>query len=99
MEVPQQMLGAQNFPALIDELQGELKRHRAPTRASGTRWRNHLHELALRRIKAPHDFLDWAKRDRRWSYTLAEVLLREAHARPAELAAGLAVAMVEQLED
>jgi hypothetical protein len=100
------MFGAQHFPTLIRELQVELEERRGGARStaqpverpSDPRWRARAHELALRRIKSPQEFLDWAKRDRHWSFTLAEVL-REAHADPAELAARLAVAMLEQLAD
>ena len=94
------MLGAQHYPTLIHELHTELKQQRtgAQAAAGDARWRARAHELAMHRIRVPHDFLDWAKRDRHWSFTLAEVL-RESHARPADLAARLAVAMLEQLED
>src|SRR5689334_13126698 len=51
--------------SLIDELRVEMRR--SPRRA-------HLHELARHRIDAPHEVIDWAKRDRRWSYTLAEIM-------------------------
>src|SRR5882672_5225899 len=94
MEAPQHMLGAQNFPALIRELHGELRLQRA---AEVALWRARAHETAMRRILSPHAFLDWAKRDRHWSFTLAEVM-REV-ARPAELAARLLVAMLEELEE
>ena len=96
------MFGAQNFPALIRELLGDLAPKRAQPgssdASSAARWRSRAYELALRRIKAPHELLDWAKRDRHWSFTLAEVL-RESTSRPSELAARLVVAMLEQLDD
>ena len=53
------------LPSLIDDLRAEMRR--SPRRA-------HLHELARHRIDAPHEIIDWAKRDRRWSYTLAEIM-------------------------
>ena len=76
------------LPSLISELQAEMRR--SPHRA-------HLHELARRRIEAPHEIIDWAKRDRRWSFTLAEIL-NEPIAMPRELAARLLVAIVDELE-
>jgi len=99
MEVPHHMLGAQNFPALIRELYAELRQHGSEARTvERGRWRARASELAMRTIKAPHEFLDWAKRDREWSFTLAEVM-RETYARPSELAARLLVAMLERLDD
>jgi hypothetical protein len=96
------MIGAQDFSALVRELLGELKQQRAADPSgkplSDARWRARAHERALRRIKVPHEFLDWAMRDRHWSFTLAEVL-RDSVAKPAELAARLLMAMLEQLED
>ena len=59
--------------------------------------RSHLHELARRRIEAPHEIINWAKRDRRWSFTLAEIM-NEPVAMPRELAARLLVAIVDELE-
>jgi len=76
------------LPGLIDELRAEMRR--------GPR-RSHLHELARSRIDAPHDVIDWAKRDRRWSFTLAEIM-NEPVAMPRELAARLLVAIVDELE-
>jgi hypothetical protein len=63
---------------------------RSPRRAQ-------LHELARRRIEAPHEIIDWAKRDRRWSFTLAEIM-NEPIGMPRELAARLVVAIVDELE-
>lgn len=92
------MFGALNFPALILELHDELRRQRH----QDSNWLSRAHALAMRKIhekiQDPLAFLDWAKRDRHWSYTLAEVL-RDLTLRPAEVAARLMVAMVEQLED
>jgi hypothetical protein len=76
------------LPSLIGELQVEMRR--SPRRS-------HLHELARRRIEAPHEIIDWAKRDRRWSFTLAEIM-NEPVAMPRELAARLLVAIVDELE-
>ena len=73
---------------LISELQAEMRR--SPRRS-------HLHELARRRIEAPHEIIDWAKRDRRWSFTLAEIM-NEPVAMQRELAARLLVAIVDELE-
>ena len=77
-----------SLPSLISELQAEMRR--------STR-RSHLHELARRRIDSPHEIINWAKRDRRWSYTLAEIM-NEPVAMPRELAARLLVAIVDELE-
>ena len=76
------------LPSLIGELQAEMRR--SPRRA-------HLHELARRRIEAPHEIIDWAKRDRRWSFTLAEIM-NEPIGMARELAARLLVAIVDELE-
>ena len=77
-----------SLPSLISELQAEMRR--SPRRS-------HLHELARRRIDAPHEIIDWAKRDRRWSFTLAEIM-NEPIGMPRELAARLLVAIVDELE-
>lgn len=77
-----------SLPSLISELQAEMRR--SPRRS-------HLHELARRRIDAPHELINWAKRDRRWSFTLAEIM-NEPVAMPRELAARLLVAIVDELE-
>jgi len=76
------------LPSLIDELRAEMRR--SPRRS-------HLHELARHRIDEPHAIIDWAKRDRRWSYTLAEIM-NEPIGMPRELAARLLVAIVDELE-
>ena len=55
------------------------------------------HELARRRIEAPDEIIDWAKRDSRWSFTLAEIM-NEPVAMQRELAARLLVAIVDELE-
>jgi hypothetical protein len=99
MEVPKQMPGAQNFPALIHELHAELRQPGThPRGVERSRWRGLAHELTARWIKVPRDFLDWAKRDRHWSFTLAEVM-RESHSGPSELASRLLIAMLDELED
>jgi len=76
------------LPTLIGELQAEMRR--SPPRS-------HLHDFARGRIEAPHEIIDWAKRDRRWSFTLAEIM-NEPVAMPRELAARLLVAIVDELE-
>src|SRR4026207_212366 len=76
------------LPSLIGELQAEMGR--SPRRS-------HLHELARRGIDAPHEIINWAKRDRRWSFTLAEIM-NEPIAMQRELAARLLVAIVDELE-
>lgn len=81
----------QKLPGLIRDLRAELRR---PDR----RPRAQLYELARRRIEAPHEILDWAKRDRRWSFTLAEIMTGTL-ARPRDLATGLVVAIADELEE
>jgi len=76
------------LPTLIGELQAEMRR--SPPRS-------HLHDFARGRIEAPHEIIDWAKRDRRWSFTLAEIM-NEPIGMPRELAARLVVAIVDELE-
>lgn len=86
-------LESQNLPGLIRDLQAELRAPVLPGRRTPTR-----HEMAHRRIEAPLEILDWAMRDRRWSFTLAEIMAG-AVARPRELAARLIVAIVDELEE
>ena len=76
---------------LIHDLQLEVRR------VSG-RSGPQVHELARRRIDAPQEILEWAKRDRRWSFTLAEVMT-DPVARPHELAARLVIAILDELEE
>jgi hypothetical protein len=95
------MVGSHEFSALIRELHRELRQRQTASNggnAADVRWRADAQELALRRLSAPRDFLDWAKRDRHWSFTLAEVM-RESHSGPSELAARLLVAILEELEE
>jgi len=84
------MVEASNFPALIQELHSELR--------GVERWKSRAQEVVKRRLKSPHEFLDWAKRDRHFSFTLAEVM-REVYTRPSELAGRLLVAILEQLRE
>ncbi len=81
----------QKLPGLIRDLRAELRR---PDR----RPRAQLYELARMRIEAPHEILDWAKRDRRWSFTLAEIMTGTL-SRPRDLATGLVVAIADELEE
>jgi hypothetical protein len=81
----------QKLPGLIRDLRAELRR---PDRGP----RSQLYELARRRIEAPHEILDWAKSDRRWSFTLAEIMTGTL-SRPRDLATGLVVAMADELEE
>jgi hypothetical protein len=87
-------LESQTLPGLIRDLQAEL---RSPG-FSGRRPPMQRHEMARRRIEAPLEILDWAMRDRRWSFTLAEVMAG-AVVRPRELAARLVVAIMDELEE
>ena len=87
-------LEPQNPSGLIRDLQAELRAPGLP----GRRPQTQRHEMARRRIDSPLEILDWAMRDRRWSFTLAEVMAG-AVARPSELAARLIVAIVDELEE
>ena len=86
-------LEPRQLPRLIRDLQAEL---RAP--GHGRRPHTQLHDLARQRIEAPLDILDWAMRDRRWSFVLAE-MMAGAVGRPRDLAARLVVAIVDELEE
>ena len=80
---------SKTFPRLIRDIAVENRDANLP--------RVHLQDLARRRIDAPHEILEWATRDRRWSFTLAE-LMTEPVNKPRELAAMLVAAIVEELE-
>jgi hypothetical protein len=84
---------AESVPRLIRDLQAELR--------SARRHPAQLHELAQReldeRLDAAHEILEWAKRDRRWSFTLAEIMTHPV-SRARELASRLVLAIVEELE-
>jgi hypothetical protein len=87
-------LDPQRLPALIRDLQSERRAPGPPRLPERTR----LQELARKRIEAPLEILDWAMRDRRWSFTLAEIMAG-AVGRPRELAARLVLAIVDELEE
>jgi len=74
---------------LIQDLRLEMR---------SARQRTQLYELARRRIEAPQEIVDWAKSDRRWSFTLAEVMTSDVHL-PHDLAIGLVVAIADELEE
>ena len=78
---------------LIQDLRREMRR--SQKRGDG---RGQLYDLARSRIEAPHEILDWAKSDRRWSFTLAEVMTSDVHL-PHDLAIGLVVAIADELEE
>jgi len=80
---------SKSLPGLIRDIAVEGRCSRLP--------RVELQELARRRIDAPNEILEWAMRDRRWSFTLAE-LLSDPISRPRDLAARLVVAIIEELE-
>lgn len=85
------MLVAHDYPRLIRELHVELD-------GQDERWRSRAHEIVRGRFQSPHAFIEWAKRDRHWSFTLAEVM-GEACAKPSELAARLLIAILEELRE
>jgi hypothetical protein len=85
------MTEGKNFPALIRELHSELNENGEP-------WHARAQEIVRHKLQSPHEFLEWAKRDRHWSFTLAEVM-REMCAKPSELAARLLIAILEELRE
>jgi hypothetical protein len=85
------MLVAHDFPMMIRQLHTELDGH-------GERWRLQAHEIVKGRLNSPHAFLEWAKRDRHWSFTLAEVM-GDVCSKPSELAARLLIAILEELRE
>ncbi|HET6147724.1 MAG TPA: hypothetical protein VFH68_09335 [Polyangia bacterium] len=90
------MVGAIDFPALIQELHSEL--NQSTVAAVPDRWHTRAHEMVRRKLHSPFEFLEWAKRDRHWSFTLAEVMGKMC-AKPSELAARLLVAILEELRE
>ena len=99
------MVGAIDFPALIQELHREL--NQAPVTAVAAIsamsamsdvWHMRAHEMVQRKLHSPFEFIEWAKRDRHWSFTLAEVMGKMC-AKPSELAARLLVAILEELRE
>jgi len=103
------MVGTHNFPALIRQLQSELDAEDAARDGArgdgepehkGWQLRAHqrAHEIVRGRLESPLELLDWAKQDRHWSFTLAEVM-REVCAKPSELAARLLIAIIEELRE
>ena len=85
------MFGAQDYPSIIRQLNSELNAH-------GDRWQTQAYEFAKGRLPSPRSFIDWAKQDRHWSFTLAEVM-GDVCAKPSELAARLLVAIIEELRE
>lgn len=107
------MVGAIDFPALIQELHSELNQAQIQAEAkteanlaapaqldapSDDRWHTRAHEMVRRKLQSPFEFLEWAKRDRHWSFTLAEVM-GEVCTKPSELAARLLIAILEELRE
>ena len=82
-----------DFGDLIRRLSAELLRW-------GDGWERRAHELARKRLDRPEDFLEWAKRDGHWSFTMAEVLTRVRPPRaPAEIARRLLVTILGELRE
>ena len=102
------MVGAIDFPALIQELHSELNQSSVTAVPANLpanlpanpadRWHTRAHEIVRRKLHSPFEFLEWAKRDRHWSFTLAEVMGKMC-AKPSELAARLLVAILEELRE
>ena len=74
---------------LIQDLRLEMRR---------SRLRCELYEMARIRIDSAQEIVDWAKGDRRWSFTLAEMMNGDVH-QPHDLATGLVVAIADELEE
>jgi hypothetical protein len=90
------MVGANDFRGLIQELHSEL--NQTPVAAIADRWHIRAQEVVRRKVFSASEFLEWAKRDRHWSFTLAEVMGKVC-AKPSELAARLLVAILEELRE
>jgi hypothetical protein len=86
---------AHDYSSMIRELHGELH---SDLHDQGERWRLRAYEIAKGRWQSPRAFIEWASRDRHWSFTLAEVMA-EACAKPSELAARLLIAILEELRE
>jgi hypothetical protein len=85
----------QNLTSLIGELQEEIRTsRRSPEKVPGRT----LRDIARQHIDAPDEIIEWAKRDRRWSFTLAEMLAEPAR-HPGDLAARLLLAIIDELEE
>ena len=91
------MRRSQNFPAMLRELHGELSQTTEFGYYSEV-WHSRACEIAERHLESPHEFLEWAKHDHHWSFTLAEVM-REVWSQPSELAARLLVAILREMRD
>lgn len=87
---------AYDFPALLQQLHGELCQYTDLNQPEV--WQVRIYEVVGERLESPHEFLDWAKQDHRWSFTLAEVM-REVWSRPSELAARLLVAILLEMRE
>jgi hypothetical protein len=94
------MVGANDFRGLIQELHSELNQTPVAAVADrlADRWHIRAQEVVRRKVFSPSEFLEWAKRDRHWSFTLAEVMGKVC-AKPSELAARLLVAILEELRE
>jgi len=84
---------AELMPTLIRDLQAEMRR----TRRRPAQLREMAQRELARRRDAAHEIVEWAKRDRRWSFTLAEIMTRPV-GRVREIASRLVLAIVEELE-
>lgn len=85
---------AGGIPELIREIQREADQIRTARRGT----RISIYDVARRRLERPNEIIDWAKRDRRWSFTLAE-MIKEPGRKPDDLAARLVVAIVRALDE
>ena len=98
------MVGANDFRGLIEELHCELNQTSGAAVSANLsanlseRWHIRVQEVVRRKVFSPSEFLEWAKRDRHWSFTLAEVMGKVC-AKPSELAARLLVAILEELRE
>ena len=88
-----------DFVDLIRQLNAEL----AGAPRSGEPWERRATILVRARLREPEQFLEWAKRNHHWSFTMAEVMASHDHDggghRPRELAYRLLVAILGRLVD
>jgi hypothetical protein len=86
-----------DFLDLIQQLNAEL----ADGPRTGEPWESRATVLVRARLHEPELFLEWAKRNHHWSFTMAEVMASNdggGH-RPRELAYRLLVAILGRLVD
>jgi hypothetical protein len=87
------MDGGGDYGRLIRSMHAELA-------SFGEGWEPRAYELARVHLSRPEEFLDWAKRNHHWSYTMAEVMTTAAvRRRPMDLAHQLLVTILGELRE